>query len=84
MQCAWLLILFLMIFISFYKQDENREYILVLQLCLIGFFIFESIFESRSRYAYTYVPIFIIVATAGLDVLKNKIRINKTEWNLKK
>ena len=83
-QCAWLLILFLMIFISFYKQDENREYILVLQLCLIGFFIFESIFESRSRYAYTYVPIFIIVATAGLDVLKNKIRINKTEWNHKK
>lgn len=72
-QCAWLIILFLIVFISFYKGDENREYVLVLQLCLIGFFIFESLFESRSRYAYTYVPIFIIIATAGLDVLKNKI-----------
>ena len=72
-QCAWLIILFLIIFISFYKEDENREYVLVLQLCLIGFFIFESIFESRSRYAYTYVPIFIIIATAGLDFFKNKI-----------
>lgn len=83
-QCAWMIILFLMIFISFHKGDKNREYVLVLQLCLIGFFIFESIFESRSRYAYTYVPIFIIIATAGLDVLKNKILIYKNRGIIKK
>lgn len=83
-QCAWLIILFLIIFISFHKGDENREYILVLQLCLIGFFIFESIFESRSRYAYTYVPIFIIIATAGLDILKNKILTIRNRGIIKK
>ena len=45
-------------------MDNNVRVIL---LSLIGLFIFESIFEARARYLYTYVPIFIISGMIGLN-----------------
>lgn len=70
-QGTWLLILFLLIGNIFERNLTNK--IRVIYLALIGLFLFESIFEARSRYLYIYIPIFIVIATFGLENMYRKI-----------
>ena len=66
-QGTWLIILSIQplnIFIKRKNMDNNMRVVL---LSLIGLFIFESIFEARARYLYTYVPIFIVSGMIGLN-----------------
>lgn len=51
----------------------TREF-LVLMTSLIGIFLFESIFESRSRYLYTFVPIYIVAATMGFQQMTQNFK----------
>ena len=73
-QMMWLTILFLSSFAAVYAlKDGNKEgdEMLVLMLSLIGLFIFETLFEARARYLFTYAPIFIICGCVGLySILK--------------
>ena len=57
-QGTWLLILFLLIGNIFERNLTNK--IRVIYLALIGLFLFESIFEARSRYLYIYIPILFL------------------------
>ena len=70
---VWLSVLFCLSLNGFLKIKYLNNNIRVLYLALIGLFIFESIFEARARYLYTYVPIFIITAILGLKSLMDKI-----------
>ena len=72
-QAAWVFVLFCLPLNGFLKIKYLNNNIRVLYLALIGLFIFESIFEARARYLYTYVPIFIITAILGLKSLMDKI-----------
>ena len=72
-QGVWLFVLFCLSLNGFLKIKYLNNNIRVLYLALIGLFIFESIFEARARYLYTYVPIFIIAAILGLKSLMDKI-----------
>lgn len=81
-QGTWLLVLFLTIGNIFKsKKDSNKE-IAVVYLSLIGLFLFESIFESRSRYLYTYVPIFIVAAGLGVECILSKCEIVHKNYKL--
>lgn len=70
-QAIWLVVLLLILF-SFSKK-YNKD-ILIIQLSLIGLFMFEMLFEARSRYLFTYVPYFIILSVYGIDKLYRKIK----------
>lgn len=47
-------------------------------LAIIGLTIFELIFEARARYLYTYVPLYIILAAAGVQKIVEKK--NNLHW----
>lgn len=74
MQGTWLLILSLLMGNIFKSKKDDSRVVSVVYLSLIGLFIFESIFEARARYLYTYVPIFIIAACIGLENIMNKLK----------
>lgn len=66
----------------FYDSNE-----IAIVLSIVGLILFTLLFESRARYIYTYVPIFIVMATIGLRKIyclylygkKVKININRGE-----
>ncbi len=72
-QGFWLFILMLL-GLSIPKKGENK-YLLVLKLSLLGLFLFELLFEARSRYLFTFVPIFVIVALDNFYHLLNKLKV---------
>lgn len=69
MQCLWIGIL---IFNMFSYNDGKSTKISIVILSIIGLFIFEILFEARSRYIFIYVPLYIFLGVIGL---KNVLRI---------
>ena len=65
----WLAVLFLGTGGIFYK---NKKELTIVMLAIIGLTIFELIFEARARYLYTYVPLYIILAAAGVQKIVEK------------
>lgn len=49
--------------------DNRRKAVVLLLLSLVGIILFELLFEARARYLIVYVPIFVVVATLGLNNL---------------
>lgn len=68
-QFFWIFILMLLP-INLFKN--NSKEIFIAKLALIGLFLFELIFEARSRYLFSYVPIFIFIAMYHMYYLFNK------------
>lgn len=73
-QGVWLIILSIQPLIIFIKRKNMDNNMRVVLLSLIGLFIFESIFEARARYLYTYVPIFIVSGMIGLNGFLNGMK----------
>ena len=69
MQCLWIGIL---IFNMFSYNDGKSTKISIVILGIIGLFIFEILFEARSRYIFIYVSLYIFLGVIGL---KNVLRI---------
>lgn len=63
MQCLWIVIL---IFNMFSYNDGKSTKISIVILGIIGLFIFEILFEARSRYIFIYVPLYIFLGVIGL------------------
>lgn len=63
MQCLWIGIL---IFNMFSYNDGKSTKISIIILGIIGLFIFEILFEARSRYIFIYVPLYIFLGVIGL------------------
>ena len=73
-QGAWLIILSIQTLTIFIKRENMDNSMRVVLLSLIGLFVFESIFEARARYLYTYVPIFIVSGMIGLNEFLNRMK----------
>lgn len=69
-QMLWIFILFGCIFI--YKKKPSLQES-VLQLSLIGIFVFVMIFEARARYVFCFAPMFVVCAMLGYHNLTNTI-----------
>ena len=73
-QILWLTVLSLSSLSALYSlknKSKRGEEATVLILSIIGLTLFETLFEPRARYLFTYAPIFIICACIGLfSVLK--------------
>jgi putative membrane protein len=72
-QTLWIVILMLILGTVFYNTSENKEVVILLWITLIGVFLFESLFESRARYIYTYSPVFIVLSVIGLQTIFQKL-----------
>ena len=68
MQCLWIGIL---IFNMFSYNDGKSTKISIVILGIIGLFIFEILFEARSRYIFIYVPLYIFLGLIGLKNVLN-------------
>ena len=68
-QAIWMLVLALTLCCAAFVREERLA---VVMLSLIGITLFEMLFEARARYLYCYVPIYILMASMGL----NRVR----EW----
>ena len=68
MQCLWISIL---IFNMFSYNDSKSRKIVIIILALIGLFLFETIFEARSRYIFVYVPLYIFIGVIGIKNVLN-------------
>lgn len=80
MQMIWLIILFFNGCLIFAREFvEKNKTLLVAVVSVIGLTIFETLFEARARYLYTYVPIYILLATVGCKFYIKRITdfINK-------
>lgn len=66
---VWLGLLILITISSFQDLSNIKT---ILNLVFIGTFLFLTLFEARSRYLFTNVPLFIVLATYGIDFLFNK------------
>ena len=69
-QAWWMVILSLACFT--YKSHSNN-FMVVIQLAILGLTAFELLFEARARYLYTFSPLFIILAVCGLRKIKPKL-----------
>lgn len=69
----WLTILFAGIFSVF--QKENRRWTSVIMLAVIGLTVFELLFEARARYLYTYTPLYILLAVAGIQKIMRRKQV---------
>ena len=83
MQCLWISIL---IFNMFSYNDSKLRKIAIIILALIGLFLFETIFEARSRYIFVYVPLYIFIGVIGIKNVLNwtcgKIKCMKNRKNV--
>lgn len=68
-QTMWLLVLLgcALAFIFRKKKEPQSPLEIVMILSLVGLTIFEWIFESRARYLYCYIPLYIFLACLGLE-----------------
>ena len=83
MQCLWISIL---IFNMFSYNDSKSRKIAIIILALIGLFLFETIFEARSRYIFVYVPLYIFIGVIGIKNVLNwtsrRIKCMKNRKNM--
>ena len=81
-QYIWMAILFFAAFSAIYavkSQAQKGDEMSVLLLALIGLTLFETLFEARARYLFTYAPIFIVCAVVGLYVILKAVRKKANE-----
>lgn len=65
-QMLWLAVLFLSIFSSFGPRRDEKDAVM---LGILGLTLFELLFEARSRYLFSYVPLYIVLAVCGVHSL---------------
>ena len=63
-QAIWMLVLALTLCCAMFVREERLA---VVMLSLIGITLFELLFEARARYLYCYVPIYILMASMGMN-----------------
>ena len=69
-QAVWLAILSLSFIACFLKDNNHKNTeINILFLAIIGFILFEILFEVRARYVYIMVPIFCVLSAIGFKNL---------------
>ena len=74
-QFAWLATLALALLSALARREGQRGGALTaLWLSILGFGLYEALFEVRARYLYTYAPCFIILAVLGLEACSTGLR----------
>lgn len=70
-----MLILILIFVCNMIKEHKKYNENLILALCMLGILTFLLIWENRSRYIFTFVPIFMLLEAKAIEVLSNNINV---------
>ncbi len=78
-QCMHMGMLFFMIYAAFCqtKRQGKKSVEAALILAVFGMLIFFAIWENRSRYILTILPVMLLLEANGIDLLLEKLRKNK-------
>lgn len=71
-QIIWMGTLTFSLFVFCGKRNKQES---VIMLAIIGLTIFETVFEARARYLFTYIPMYIILAIMGGHSLKERWKL---------
>jgi len=73
-QAAWIFVLFCCL-LNIKTMIKNRKFsdeVSILVIAVLGYSLFELLFETRSRYTFSFAPIFIILSVNGIaNILQN-------------
>lgn len=75
-QIVWLFVLVCCLLsgvMNLRNKDDKSPVYMVLILAILGLTVFEILFEARARYLYIYAPIYVIVATIGMERLYRRV-----------
>ena len=53
-------------------KPKRNQLLTVALIAVFGVFLFECIWEARSRYIFNYLPVFIMITCAGWGNILNK------------
>lgn len=67
-QCLWMGII---VFNMFSYKDSKFTKVAIIILGILGLYIFETMFEARSRYIFVYVPLYIFIGVIGIKNVLN-------------
>ncbi len=73
-QTVWLFTLFAPLGLFCLKRRDLDKETLALMLSVFGLTLFETLFEARARYLFTYTPYFVLLAAAGWRCGRQKLR----------
>ena len=68
-QALWMGVLALCAAASLCRQDERAA---VLMLTLLALTLFETLFEARARYLFIFAPLYIALATCGIQACRER------------
>lgn len=70
-QAIHIAVLFLILVSAFLNiKNSNNSHINILRIVMLGIITFLLIWETRSRYILNYIPIFILIAIEGIQLLE--------------
>ncbi len=64
--------LFMLIILGNWNQRDKRCEILILKLVILGLFIYLLIFETRSRYVFSFIPVLYLLSALQLKKIEKK------------
>ena len=75
--CQGLLLINLVSFVAaavsvLFRKPKRNQLLLVALISIFGVFLFECIWEARSRYIFNYLPVFLTVTAAGWGNVLNR------------
>lgn len=76
LQAGWLLVLLGMCFILLPEKRRNRPssaVLFMMELSVIGLFLYVLIFQADSQYLYLYLPYFVLIGAYGYSLLFNRL-----------
>lgn len=67
-QGIWIILLFLLICPLFNNSDDYKKSLInILRIAVFGFLLYQLLFEARSRYIISVLPIILILSTNGFS-----------------
>nr|WP_319488727.1 hypothetical protein [uncultured Caproiciproducens sp.] len=67
-QAIWVILLFLLICPLFNNSNDFKKSLVnVLRIAVLGFLLYQMLFEARSRYIIAVLPVIIILSTSGFS-----------------
>lgn len=73
----WMFVLTSILAMGFRKAGDFNTSQCIALLSIFGLTLFLWIFEARARYLYCFLPIYIICASIGLDIIADKLNRKK-------
>ncbi len=72
-QIVWFAVLILSVFSLIGKNNRQKKPLMIVSLTIIGLTVFETLFESRARYLYAFVPLYALLASVGWQNIVRRI-----------